>query len=837
MMKTLIRKTFILSFLFFPCTSLLSQLLSKKEFIRSVQEADILYYFEEDYDKASVLYESLLNIYPENSNLAAKLGICYLNIDGKNPDALRLLLKASLNIVNDDKEYLEYGEKAPLDTYLYLAIAYHKNDSLQKAVALFNDAKKRLGGTEIFREEYIDMQIRDCRYAIEMKKKPLKIISRLFVPWLTEYPGACNPVVSKNDSVFIFTQRQNGKTQIFFSYKSGTWKRPVNITKQLGGYDRFYSNSITGNGRLLIIYMNDGDDGNLYYSQRTDTNWTKIRSLGKPINTIYWESHGFILPDGRTMYLSSNRPGGEGDLDIWFAEKDDEGNWKQPVNCGNIINTPYNETTPSYDPSSNALLFSSEGHISMGGYDVFRSVNRNGFWTNPVGMPFAFNNPSENVFFILNNNSPGFITSLYNEKNNSRNIYSIVAEDPSEKITMVHGTISFQDGMNVDPNQIRIQISDLRKSTQLLTISLIDSISFKCEVKPGDYQIFVSHPGYKTDTINLNLPLYFSGNYISVSASLIPDKVFAGGFLSIGNILFEFDSYKLTDHARSSLDVLKTILARYPELKIEVAGYTDAKGSTEYNRKLADKRAQAVINYLLSSGLSPSRFAKKAFGESNFAAVNTNRDGSDNPEGRRYNRRVIFGIIDPQTGVIIRQESYTPQHLRQPYTMKYSIVLKKTGENLSNSYFRSLKMSEMLFIRSLKIDSVSLYILGVFYNRNDASKYLSYSKVKGFHDAYIVTQYEVNSASGSLVNPNPKARYIPDKIVYTIQLMATRQPVNLSHFKGIDGIREIHSEDGYFRYVYGEYGSYTKAKTGLAQFHESQFRDAYIRELNLLIKK
>ena len=102
---------------------------------------------------------------------------------------------------------------------------------------------------------------------MEMKKKPLTIISEYFTPWLKDYPGACNPVLSKNDSVFVFTQKQEGKTRILCSYKSGTWKEPVDITKQLGGYDRFYSNSITGDGKMLIIYMDDGGDGNLYYCQ------------------------------------------------------------------------------------------------------------------------------------------------------------------------------------------------------------------------------------------------------------------------------------------------------------------------------------------------------------------------------------------------------------------------------------------------------------------------------------------------------------------------------------------------------------------------------------------
>ena len=838
-MRLAFRKTVILSLLLINFFPLFSQVLSKKGFIKAIQEADIFYYYDQNYEKAADLYLSLLNNYPENSNLSAKLGNCYLNLDGKRTEALRLLSKAALNVVSTDKEYLEYGEKAPLDSYLYLAIAYHHNDSLEKAITLYYDAKKRLSGTKAFREEYIDNQIRDCRYALEMKKKPLTLITELFTQWLIDYPGASNPVLSKNDSVFIFTQKVNEKTRILCSYKSGTWKRPVDITKQLGGYDRFYSNSITGDGKLLIIYMDDGGDGNLYYSQRKDSTWTKIKSVGKPINSIYWQSHGFITPDGKTMYFSSNMPGGEGELDIWYSEKGANGKWGEPKNCGNIINTPYNEDTPFFDQETGSLIFSSVGHTSMGGYDVFRSIKKNGTWTNPIGLPFAFNNTQENTFFILNNNKPGFITSLYDENTKSRNIYTIVAEDPAEKITLAKGTITLQDGMAVNPKQARIWLVDSKNRTSPKNIELSDTASFKFEIKPGDYQLFVSHTGYKTDTINLNIPLYYSSSYVSVNSSLIPDKVFGGEFLSINNILFEFNSYSISDQAKSSLESLSSILIHYPELKVEVAGYTDAKGSKEYNNKLADKRAQAVIDYLSKSQASAaSRFVKKAFGKSDFVAVNYNADGSDNPEGRKYNRRVTFGIVDSKTGVIIRQETYTPEHLKQPFSMRYSIVLLKTGKKLIPGYFSALTKDDMLFIRTLKMDTISMYVLGVFYNNADALKYLQYAREMKFDSAYILNQYELDNESKDNLTADQKKAVLDkiDKGIFTVQLKATNHALDIDRiFSGIEGVNEIKTSDGIYKYYCGKYMSLSKAKEALLAIKKAGYEDAFIRNLYLLL--
>jgi len=283
--------------------------------------------------------------------------------------------------------------------------------------------------------------------------------------------------------------------------------------------------------------------------------------------------------------------------------------------------------------------------------------------------------------------------------------------------------------------------------------------------------------------------------------------------------------------------MVKSILIGYPELKIEVAGYTDSRGSSEYNIKLSDKRAQAVIDYMVSSAIPASRFVKKAFGESNFAAVNKNRDGSDNPEGRKYNRRATFGIIDQQTGVIIRQETYTPEHLRLVSSTKYSIVLIRSIQKIQPGYFDELNLDGMLFIRTINIDSISIYALGVFYNKPDAIKYLDYAREKGFLDAYIVNNYDLNDVTKSVARLTPIVSQPSGKKIYTIQLKATRSPVNMSLFKKYSDVREILGEDGFFRYVTGEFNLFSKAKEALVPIREAGFKDAFIRELNLLIIK
>ena len=824
------KKICILTLLFLGVNSLFAQEISRKDFVREMEKADSYFYYGSNYALAADIYQKLYQDFPDNANLAAKLGICYLNMDGKKPESLKLLRKAIKNAVATDAEYSETGDKAPLDSWLYLALAFHQSDSLNKAINYYNEAKKRIASDDPSQEEYIDNQIRDCKYAIQQMKKPLTIIPTLFTPWLKDYPGACNPVISKNDSVFIFTQKTGEKTQIFCSYNNGTWQKPENITPNLGSFDMLYSNSISGDGKTLILFMDDGEDGNLYHSHRSDATWSKIKGLGANINTIYWESHGFITPDGRTLYIASNRKGGHGGSDIWVSQLDQSDNWQKPINCGDVLNTAYDETTPYYDPETRALLFSSKGFVSMGSADIFRSVNKNGIWTTPVGIPYAFNNTSENEFFIMNNKGPGFITSMFEPKSQVRNIYAVVAEDPADKVTIAQGTISLKDGAAIDPKQVQIQLSDGKPGSRLKNLSLFDASSFKFEVKPGDYQLLVSHSGYKTDTININIPLYFSGNLISVSAELSPQKTSSGDFLSIKNILFDYNSYALDDQAKTSLEIIKSLMNSNPDVKIEVAGYTDSKGNSQYNRILADKRAQSTMDYLTSSGINPQRLLKKAYGGTDFVAENTNSDGSDNPEGRKYNRRVIFGIFDPNTGITIAQEGYTPDHLRQASSTKYSIVLLKTAKRIPGDYFSSLKISSLHFIKSVKADSVSLYILGVFKNKIDAVKYLDYVQNNGFKDAYIIDQNQVNKDVKANMNPDLGQTDLAPKNPYSIQLLATRQPVDKKHFKDISGLSEVTGKDGFIRYLCGNFVSVEEAKNALTPIANSGFPDAFIVE-------
>ncbi|HVN57296.1 MAG TPA: OmpA family protein [Bacteroidales bacterium] len=832
------KKIKILSILLLLSSLLHSQSSSNKDYIRSVQEADQYFYFSQDYESAAKMYAALLKNYPDNNNLQAKLGISYLNVDGMKAEALSLLKKASANIVKDEKDYIEYGKAAPIDTYFYLAHAYQVNDSLGQAIKVFSEVRRKMTSDQYFRLEYIENQVKACQYASESEKKNIRIGTDLFVSWLSEYPGASNPVLSLDDSVFVFTIRKDESNQILCSYKDGTgWKRPVDITKQLSGFDRLWTNSITGDGRMLVLYMDDGADGNLYYSHRSGNEWSKVRKFGKTINTKFWEAHGFITPDGKRLYFSSNRDGGVGELDIWMSDQQPDGSWGKAVNLGKKINTPYNENTPFYDTLSSTLYFSSEGHLGMGGYDMFMSGFRRGEWSEPIGLPYPVNSTGDNTFLIYSRRLHGYLTSLVDDKKGIRNIYTMVPLDSlHENITAV-GNIDLQDGMNVVPRLADVSIKSSDSISQWRKLPMSGNGKFEFTALKGNYKLHIAYSGYKTDTISLSIPENFSGSQVSVNSSLVPEKVSSGDFLVMKNILFEYNSYELNDQAKTELEKIRRILSSHPGLRIEVTGYTDNKGDRDYNMKLSGLRADAVVAYLESSDCGGAVFSRKAAGASSFIALNSRPDGSDYPEGRQLNRRVSLGIINPQTGITIVQESYAPPQLRYPYSVKYCIVLLRSQEKFFPDYFREFSLNELLFVRPVIRDSMYYYVLGDFANRSDADSYLAFVRQKGFKEGYVVDQYELAGEPKQLISQSDAGKKTGKPGFYVIQLRASTSQINLDAFKGLEKVKEVKGRDKYFRYVYGEYTGFSKAMAALVEVRRSGYKEAFIKEYSLLINQ
>ena len=276
----------------------------------------------------------------------------------------------------------------------------------------------------------------DLRTAIEIKLKSSRIRKAL-----VENPVSFNPVnlgpsvnteadeyinsLSADDSGIFFTRRMKnaaGQMREFnedYYYADITGDSPedaIKLNYPPGKENDAGAICLSPDGSLLFFTACFRTDSygscDLYFSEKKGDTWTVARNMGAQINTDSWDAQPSISPDGKTLYFASNRKGSMGSSDIWKSERTPDGNWSKPVNIGIPVNTPAAEMAPFIHYDNQTLYFSSHGHPGLGGADLFRSIRKNGTWTQPENLGFPINSSADELVIVVNpEGDRGFISS------------------------------------------------------------------------------------------------------------------------------------------------------------------------------------------------------------------------------------------------------------------------------------------------------------------------------------------------------------------------------------------------------------------------------------------
>ena len=365
------------------------------------------YYLYEEYELANQLY--LLLDSKDNLNIKYKIGNCYLNIPGEKEKSIKYLEDAVKTASYDSKPESFKEKRAPIDVYFSLSKAYLINNELEKALNTLQTFNKLVRETTpkkgMKNLDYIEQQIQACKNAIQFKNNPINFSKNSLGSDFGQGSMNDNPAVSFDGNTIAFTERRGIINAIFYSKKQrGKWQAPIEITTQLKAGEDCSTCSLNRDGTELFLYKTDNYDGAIYSSDFVNGSWTPIKKLNKFINTKFYESHASISADGKKLYFTSNRDGGQGNLDIYVSEKDALGDWGPAVNLGTEINTPFNEDTPFITQNDSVLYFCSEGHSSMGGFDIFKSQRAGKTWKTPTNIGFPVNSTDDDKFFQPVNN-------------------------------------------------------------------------------------------------------------------------------------------------------------------------------------------------------------------------------------------------------------------------------------------------------------------------------------------------------------------------------------------------------------------------------------------------
>ena len=450
-------------------------------------EAESYFHFEE-YNEALPSYLRLIKEFPDNANLNYKTGICYLNIPYEKEKSIEYLEKAKSNITEKYKDNSFKEEAAPPDVYFYLGNAYRVNNKLEKALENYYKFKDILDPS-VYKEELVDEQITAVLNAKKLKADPVDIdITNLGEKINTRFAQR-NPVISADGNKLIYVEKLQFYDAVFFAEKkNGEWQYPRNLIPEFGVDGDAYPTSLSHDGTELYLYRNEGFLGEIYVSHYRNGTWSSLKKLGENINTKYWESHACIAPDGKTLYFTSNRKGGYGDLDIYKSFRNEDGTWGPAVNLGPTINTAYNEETPFITDDGKTLYFSSYGHFNMGGYDVFYSgLFDDGTWSVPLNAGYPINTTDDDIFFKPYKNGTFAYVSRFEPENTfgQNDIYLItIYSGTNPRKFIINGIVRLEGKVGPVPSTVKIQVFEKGSLSSL----------FESRVRPV------------TDTFTLNLP-------------------------------------------------------------------------------------------------------------------------------------------------------------------------------------------------------------------------------------------------------------------------------------------------------------------------------------------
>ncbi|GAB2942263.1 OmpA family protein [Hymenobacter coalescens] len=498
-------------------------------------------------------------------------------------------------------------------------------------------------------------QVQNCEFALKSIQSPVgKAPERLGAP-LNTFRFQYFPAVTADNRFLVYTARKTGESDedivVSRMEKDGSFGEPALISSAINSQFNEGAGTISGDGKTLVFASCDrpGAVGNcdLYISRRTGNSWSKPRNLGRNVNSVAWDSQPTLSADGRTLYFTSDRRGGQGLEDIYVTTLQEDGVWSLARNLGAPVNTAGKDMAPFIHASGTTLYYVSDGMIGMGGLDVYRSTQTAGKWSVSENLGYPLNTfENEASLFISSDNRRGFCSrtrpaeAAVAERDRPVELFSfeVPAQIRSrEQSTYAQGRV--YDAVTKKPIQADVQLYDL-KTDELVQAVMSDPES-------GDYTV-VLNEGHQYGMYavadkylmkSLNFDYSDKRSFDPLTLDIYLEPVRAGRAIVLNNLFFDTKEYALKPNSRTELNRLIKFMSQYPDVQVEISGHTDDVGTDDDNMVLSKNRAKSVYSYLVEHGVKAERLRFRGYGESKPLVSN------DSDEHRQQNRRIEFRIL------------------------------------------------------------------------------------------------------------------------------------------------------------------------------------------------
>jgi len=435
--------------------------IDNKKFNQAVRLAD-----DKAFGEAIELFSDILEADPENIPALYNIGNCYLNTsDG--PDTAIVFFKKAYSLLEDDEKIGDLG----VDVQLSIGKSYQHLLKHEKAISTYEELISILPAEDELLRQDAMREIEICENAIELMQKPVTLKVTNLGPNINSKYDDHSPLISADQSMLFFTSRRaSSYSEKLFDgqyseriYSSTTendeWKKAKSLQELFRKPGHEAGVGLSAQGTELVIYRNDVDGANLYISMYDGSSWTEPVKMEKPINSNYEETHATASADKQTLYFTSNRPEGMGGLDIYRVRRLPNGEWGKAENM-KAFNTMYDEETPILHPNGKVMYFSSEGHNSMGQFDIFYSIMDNdGNWGPVVNMGYPINTPDDDFFFVPTTtpNIAYYASSRYDDNYGGSDIYLIEYEEAEiNRLAVIKGCINGTEDAPIENVEITV---------------------------------------------------------------------------------------------------------------------------------------------------------------------------------------------------------------------------------------------------------------------------------------------------------------------------------------------------------------------------------------------